>query len=433
MSLFLAASLTGVQAVAQQTGKKIANKTKQQSAPKKTEPIFLPTVQWPFAKPDDADVKIMFRWTKTGMMHGDGLFVEPILMKGNTIVFEYGCGLWFRSSVGVSPNPETLQIRSDLKDGILSLTGDVDDPMNGKRYVPISLDGEKKEPENRRVGPSGVADFRGIDPFAKPMDATDLFNMKKEAPVVGGRFAVQPKTLKLAYDPQTLASLLVGAGMADMPEYGMSYLASCKLDKVFALNKSQVKSCIEGLRFYQNVNDPSVAQKSAQEKLQKMCELLNDGMIRWAKAGSCLFDLQMPVDEGSAASMGSVFAGIKLPAQELRLVQNYKANASKMSGPEKIVLRMTINRILLDRLLVSEWRAAADADGMATGPTGKPYAKSKIRNVDLRELAESLERVYGMAGGLTAMQAKMNSFAVTARPTFLAWPLMEPIKGEVPK
>lgn len=423
-------SLVSVQASPepQSSSNKVTNK-RQQSGTKKSEAIRLTIVQWPFAKPEDPGVKVMYRWSKTGYMHGESLFVEPILMKGNEIVFEYGCGLSFSASVGNPPNPETLQVQSEYKDGVLTLLGTVDDPMNGKHYVPISIDGTKKEPENKRVGPSGVADFKGIDPFRKLPTGANL-NFKREAPILGGRFTLKPRSLNLAYDSTSLATLLVDADMAQMPEYGMAYLAACKLNGVFALDKSQVKSCIEGLRVYHNVNDPSIAQNAAKAKVQKMCDLLNGAMVQWAKAGSCLVDVLAPADEGSGASMGQVFAAVKLPAQELRLVQNYKANASKMSGPEKLILRMTINRLLLDRLLVTEWMAAADANGTGMTAQGRPYPKSKYRNVTLRELATSLERVYGMAGSFTAIQARMSMFWVTARPTFLAKPQMEPVRAE---
>ncbi len=393
------------------------------------DPYRLPTIQWPFAKPGDPGIDIKCRYSTSGEMQGNGLFVEPVLMKGDQVVFEYGCGLWFKRLSSSSPDFNTLQVSANYQDGALYVFGTVDAPTaNSYGFSPAIVGGgSQKVEEPKKWGPDYLADFRGVDPFAK-LDQVPAFYGTAGKPLppkpIGGKFAVPVRSLTLSYDEPSFARLIIDANLADVPEYGIAYLAACKFPNGdYALKKDTVSETIRE-RLKVNINDPNVARDSAIKKIRAIVNILNNSMVRWAKAGLCLADLQIPQDEKSGVVNGDVFASIRLPAQEVKLIQTYRT--VKMSGPEKLVLRMTINRLLLDRLLVSGWFASVESDEKSpVGPKGRPNLV--FRNQALQDLKRTLEGTYGTSMEMVVMQLNLNRFSVTARPTYLARSAMEPI------
>ena len=383
----------------------------------------LPEVQWPFPKPDDPGIKIQCRWTKLGVLQGNGLFVEPVLMKGGAVVFEYGYGLSFRESVGHSPDPATLLVDTSYKGNTLTVLADVEDPSPSYR----SITEQDKEPEpKKRVGPFQVSDYINGNPFADP-DPNKAYDFTAKRPtILGSKFTITPRSIKLAYDGFTFASILINAKMGEMPEYGLAFLSTCKLGSFgYALNPAEVTSIIQK-PLKSDVNDPSQARTSIQEKVSSIVGLLNTAMQRWAKKGVCLYDLLAPSDDKVPGNKPTrLFAAIQLPAQELSLVNDYK-NAEtnrSFSGSERLRLRMTVNRILLDRLLVAGWVAPM----VQTSPYAGQNTQYAYRNEQLNQFSGLLGVTYGISGGLTVMQERLQRFAITIRPTFVVDTKLEQI------
>lgn len=430
-SMFLLGLTLNIPSMAQPPSgrKKASTPAKAQNTAAKTKPAAsdalprLPEVQWPFPKPDDPGIKIQCRWKKLGLLNGNGLFVEPVLMKGDAVVFEYGYGLSFRESVGHSPDPATLSVDTSYKEHTLTVMADIEDPSPSYR----SITERDKEPEpKKRVGPAQVSDHSNRNPFANP-DPDTAYNFNAKRPVIlGGKFTVTPRSIKLAYDVPTFASILLGAKMENMPEYGIAFLSTCKLGSFgYALAPGEVTAIIQK-PLKSDINAPDEAQKSIYQKVSRIVELLNTTMQQWAKKGVCLYDLLAPSDDQVSGNEATrLFASIQLPAQELSLVNDYKkaSTSGSLSGPELLVLRMTVNRILLDRLLVAGWVAPM----VQTGPYAGPNTQYAYRNEQLNTFSGLLGVTYGMNGGFTVLQERLQRFAITTRPTFVVDTKLEQI------